>query len=79
MILTYGRINFQEIMELDFINNGPEKYDYTNALSISLNKFTDVILYTLMGEVKELLTVEFKSYNYKISKEFYKNIIVNKH
>ena len=85
MMNEFEQINFilfqKLLIELFFeeVGNGPEKYDYTNALSISLNKFTDVILYTLMGEVKELLTVEFKSYNYKITKEFYKNIIVNKH
>lgn len=36
MISTYGRINFQEIMELDFINNGPIKYDCYEGIFCSL-------------------------------------------
>ena len=65
MMNEFEQINFilfqKLLIELFFeeVGNGPEKYDYTNILSISLNKFTDVILYTLMGEVKELLSVEF--------------------
>ena len=35
-ISTYGKINFQEIMELDFINNGPEKYDCYEDIFCSL-------------------------------------------
>ena len=35
-ISTYGKINFQEIMELDFINNGPKKYDCYEDIFCSL-------------------------------------------
>ena len=85
MICEFEQINFilfqKLLIELFFeeVGNGSDKYNYTISIEINLSNFDEVICFTLLPEINKKLPLEFKSYNYKITKDFYKNIIVNKH